>query len=93
MDSRGGWALADVRPFLFYRYELTVDDELLDAKAQLNALKELQGQFYPSSPSAERGGLFDSVIMRPRSLTLDDGRGIVPLDVEIGEAALLALSR
>jgi hypothetical protein len=63
--------VADQIPFLFCRYELLVDDEPLDAKAQLVALKELQGQFYPHGPKAGREGLFDSVIMRPRSFTLE----------------------
>jgi hypothetical protein len=65
-------AVAGPIPFLFCRYELTVDDEPLDARAQLTSLKELQGKFYPHGPSAERRGLFDSVVMRPRSFTLDD---------------------
>lgn len=59
-------------PFLFCRYELTVDERSLNARAQLTALKELQGQFYPHGPKAAREGLFDSVVMRPRSFTLDD---------------------
>jgi hypothetical protein len=58
-------------PFLFYRYELLVDEEPLNTKAQLMSLKELQGQFYPHGPTAERAGLFDSVVMRPRSFTLE----------------------
>ncbi len=62
--------MANQIPYLFCRYELLVDEEPLDAKAQLVALKELQGQFYPNGPTAERAGLFDSVVMRPRSFTL-----------------------
>jgi hypothetical protein len=58
-------------PFLFCRYELTVDEEPLSPRAQLTALKELQGHFYPNGPTAEREGLYDTVVMRPRSFTLD----------------------
>jgi hypothetical protein len=76
--------MANERAYLFFRYELTIDDEPLDAKAQLTALKELQGQFFPQGPKAEREGLFDSVIMRPRSFTLDDGS--IVLTFSIGQA-------
>jgi hypothetical protein len=60
------------RPYLLYRYQLLVDDEELDPKAQLVALKELQGQYFPSGPKAERDKLFDTILMRPRSFKLDD---------------------
>jgi hypothetical protein len=60
------------RPYLLYRYQLLVDEEELDPKAQLVALKELQGQFFPSGPKAERDKLFDTILMRPRSFKLDD---------------------
>lgn len=61
-----------VQPFLLYRYKLLVDDEELGPPAQLNALKELQGQFLPSGPKAERDNRFDTVLMRPRTFKLDD---------------------
>jgi len=54
-------------PFLFCRYQLSVDDEVLDEKGQLEALKELQGKYYPHTKKAAESGLFDSVIMRPRN--------------------------
>lgn len=64
--------MAGAIPFLFCRYELVVDDDPLDARAQLVSLKELQGKYYPYGPKAEREGKFDSIVMRPRSFTLDE---------------------
>jgi hypothetical protein len=64
--------VANPIPFLLCRYQLLIDDEPLKARAQLIALKELQGQFYPHGPGAVRAGLFDSVVMRPRSFTLEE---------------------
>jgi len=49
-----------------------VEDEELEAQAQLVAIKELQGQFFPSGPKAARDNLFDTILMRPRSFKLDD---------------------
>ena len=72
----GNWGIhivARQRPFLLYRYQLLVEGEPLDAQAQLVALKELQGQIFPSGPKAERENLADTILMRPRSFRLDDG--------------------
>lgn len=53
-------------PFYFCRYSLLVGEELLDTRGQLQALKELQGQFFAHGPKAERESHLDSVVMRPR---------------------------
>jgi hypothetical protein len=66
----GGIVVA--RPYLLYRYELSVDDERLEPAAQIVALRELQGQFFPSGPKAEADNNFDSVLMRPRTFKMDD---------------------
>ena len=58
-------------PYYFCRYELLIDEEVLDAHGQLQALSELQGQYYARTLKAEREGIFDSVVMRPRSLEVD----------------------
>lgn len=62
--------MARPRPYLFCRYHLAVDDEPLGVKAQLTALQELQGQLFAHGPTAEHEGRFDTVIMRPRMLTV-----------------------
>jgi hypothetical protein len=46
--------VADWRSFFFYRYELLIDDEVLDARAQLVALKEMQGNYIPHNAKAQR---------------------------------------
>ncbi|MCP3460581.1 hypothetical protein [Bradyrhizobium sp. CCGUVB23] len=63
---------AEQRAYLLYRYELLIEDEPLDERAQATALKELQGQFYPSGPKAERDRIFDTVLMRPRGFKMDE---------------------
>jgi hypothetical protein len=63
--------MARPRPFLLCRYELLVDDEALGARAQLMALKELQGKYFAVTPSAERNRRKDSAIFRPHTITVD----------------------
>lgn len=58
------------RPYIFCRYGLFVDEEVLDAQGQLNALQELQGNYFAHGPTAEREGRYDTVIMRPHSLEI-----------------------
>jgi hypothetical protein len=79
-----GAHVADWRSFLFYRYELLIDDEVLDAKTQLVALKEMQGNYVPHSAKGAKEGLFDSVLMRPRSFTMDDGN--LAITFSVGQA-------
>lgn len=62
------------RPFLLCRYRLLVDDEPLTARAQLNALTELQGKYFAASAAAERQRRRDSAIFRARSMTVDGER-------------------
>jgi hypothetical protein len=63
--------MARPRPFLLCRNQLLVDDQPLDARGQLMALKELQGQYVAVSAAAERNKNRDSAIFRPRRLTAD----------------------
>ena len=76
--------MADWRSFLFYRYELYIDGEKLNARAQLIALKEMQGKYVPHSAKGAKEGLFDSILMRPRSFTMDDGN--LAITFSVGQA-------
>lgn len=53
-------------PFLFCRYNFSVDGELLDTRAQFKILQELQGQF--AFVRKHAGGMSepDTVLMRPQ---------------------------
>ena len=64
--------MAGLRPFLLYRYQMEIEGEELNSRAQLVALKELQGQFLPSGNKAAIEGRFDTVLMRPRSFHDDE---------------------
>jgi len=75
--------MARPRPYLFCRYSLVVDEEVLDIHSQLAALQELQGKFFVHRRSADREGMRDTVIMRPR-LT-DDGDGDDVLTWSVGQ--------
>ena len=66
--------MARPRPYLFCRYCLLQGEEPLNARGQLVALQELQGQPFPHGPTAEREGRHDTVIMRPRRFRLGDER-------------------
>lgn len=63
--------MAKPRPYVFCRYLFSVDEEPLDAGAQLVALQDLQGQFFAHGPTAEREGRHDTVIMRPRGFEIN----------------------
>lgn len=64
-------------PFFFCRYQLLIDEEILDFLGQVEALKELQGRFFAHGTSSRRSeSLFDSVIMRPREIQVQDTPGI-----------------
>ena len=76
--------MAEWRSFLFYRYELFFDEEKLDGKAQLVAFKEMQGAYVPISAKAAHEGMYDSVLMRPRSFTMDDGN--LAITFSVGQA-------
>ena len=54
------------RAFLFCRYSLAVNDEVLDPNGQLSLLQERQGQYVAHGPTAEREGHLDTLIMRPK---------------------------
>lgn len=60
-------------PFFFCRYQFLVEEEILDTNGQFQALSDLQGQYFAHGLKAEREGLFDSVVMRPRSVEIDGG--------------------
>lgn len=77
------------RPYMFCRYSFLVDEDLLNGKAQITALQELQGQFFANGRSAERAGKYDTVIMRPRSFDIGGELVLVwsvgqKVDVRIG---------
>ena len=63
-------------PFLFCRYQFLINEELLDGHGQLRSLIDLQGRFFTHGLRAEREGLFDSVVMRPRRIDIDDREAI-----------------
>jgi hypothetical protein len=52
---------------LFCKYEISVDDAALSPSAQLNLLKELQGQPVAYRKQQDWEGARDTLIMRPRS--------------------------
>ena len=58
-------------PFLFCRYDFSIEQEILDATSQFNSLSELQGTYYAHGPKAEREGIFDSAVMRPRKFEIN----------------------
>jgi len=64
--------MARPRPFLFCRYQMLKDEEPLDAKGQLSALTELQGEYKATTAAAERNKRRDSAIIRPRSVKIDN---------------------
>lgn len=57
-------------PFLFCRYQMLVDEEMLEAAAQLEALVSVRGQSFAHGAKAEREGVFDTLLMRPRSIEI-----------------------
>jgi hypothetical protein len=57
-------------PYLFCRYSMHVDDDLLDANATFEALNELQGQFLPHGATAERNNILSVVVMQPKRQTV-----------------------
>lgn len=71
-----GKNMARPRPFLLCRYQLLVDDEPLNARAQLQALAELQGKYFAVSAAAERQRRRDSAIFRARSLVVNHEQAI-----------------
>jgi hypothetical protein len=66
-----GEGMARPRPFLFCRYEMLIDGEMLDAKGQISALTELQGDYKATTAAAERNKRRDSAIIRPRSVKIE----------------------
>lgn len=91
----GGTEVADWRTYLFYRYELFIGNAKLDSKAQLVALKEMQGNFLPHTAKAAKEGMYDSILMRPRSFTMDDGGMAVTFSVgqRIGNRAIVTYNK
>jgi hypothetical protein len=59
-------------PFIFCRYTMHVDDELLDADGAFQALSEVQGKFLPHGKKAEREGLNSVVVMQPSKVSVGD---------------------
>jgi hypothetical protein len=59
------------RPFLFCRYNITVDKEVLNRTAQSKLLSELQGQPVAHGEKAAEEKNFDTLLMRPRSMKVD----------------------
>lgn len=57
-------------PYLFCRYAVHIEDELLTARATYEALNEIQGTFLASGPTAEARGEKSIVIMQPRIFTV-----------------------
>lgn len=57
-------------PYLFCRYSMHVDDDLLDANAAYQAMAEIQGQFLPHGATAERNGVLSVVVMEPRAVQI-----------------------
>jgi hypothetical protein len=63
-------------PFYFCRYEFKIGDEVLDYQGQLQALSELQGQYFQHERSRKGERFLDSVVMRPRSTDVDGVKAI-----------------
>jgi hypothetical protein len=59
-------------PYVFCRYTIHVDDDLLDATATLQALNEVQGQFLPHGHKAASKGINSIVVMQPRRIEIDE---------------------
>lgn len=52
-------------PYVFCRYAIQIDDDLLDAVATVQALNEVQGRFLPHGRKAEQEGNNSIVVMQP----------------------------
>lgn len=63
-------------PFLFCRYDFYINDEPLGFTAQLQALQELQGQYFSRSGKGARATHLDSIVMRPREVRVGAERAI-----------------
>lgn len=64
----GEASMARVRPFLFCRYQFTVDEEVLNTAGQFALLKDLQGQPIDAPAAGISERYLDSIIMRPRKI-------------------------
>ena len=58
------------RPFLFCRYSITVANETLNQTGQFTILSELQGHPVAHGERAEEEGNYNTLLMRPKQLTV-----------------------
>jgi hypothetical protein len=59
------------RPFLFCRYSIENNGEVVRPEHQFTFLQEMQGQKAPHGRSARESGHFTTLLMRPRQLEVD----------------------
>lgn len=59
------------RPFLFCRYSMTVDDDVLSHTAQFALMSEAQGQIIAHGEKAEEEENYNTLLMRPKRLQVD----------------------
>jgi hypothetical protein len=74
-DSGEYW-MARPLPYLFCHYWFYIDEEPLGFEAQLQALQELQGQYFARSARGARATHLDSIVMRPREVKVETERAI-----------------
>lgn len=63
-----GEAMAKPVPFFFCRYQMLKNEEKLDFSGQLQALTEIQGEYYGIGADAVVLGRKDTALIRPRSM-------------------------
>lgn len=59
------------RPFLFCRYQITFDNEILEPDNQFTVLQELQGKRVPHGRIALETGIRNTLLMRPRLIEVE----------------------
>lgn len=76
VEGLWGPGMARPLPFLFCRYGFFIAEEPLGYSAQVRALQELQGRYFPRGPKAERESHLDSIVMRPREIQLEQEKAV-----------------
>ncbi len=67
-------------PYVFCRYQMTVDEAVLDKWGQASALESIKGQLFAHGSKAMRDGIYDILVMRPKKRTVS-GEDIITWSV------------